>query len=568
MAFGGVRRKLRRYARCCVLAAAVLVAAQAPGHAEPSGLPHADDELVIGVPETITALHPLVSTLYERFVLGFAHRRLAIPDQSWHLTCSLCTALPSLANGRIKLVPAPGGGQGAEVSYTLQPQARWADGEPVTSQDVVFSAEIERLPDSGLPNAVLFRNLRNVRVVDASNFVMVFDHVQFGLSTPDAFEILPEHIEGPIFRGLADKRDYLKHSAYRTTPTSPGLWMGPYRLAEFGAGKYAVFERNPYWFGEAPYFRKITLRFYPSSAQAQAGLFAGETDFLQEGTLPLSVAADIKSRLRDSFEVKTAPGASLLNVVVNLDHPQLKDERVRRALLLAIDRKAIAAELLGDEQAVAHSFLPPQDPGYSNSIPHVPFDPAAAAQSLRDAGYQQNPAGHWLDPAGAPLALRLSINAGNSLTGPVGDRLTAAWRRLGIDVTLVSDLALLAQTLPHRRFDLAMFSLTATPEYVPQTVLSSAAIPTEGNNYSGQNYAGLKNPEIDGLLAALTGETDGGKRQGLWAKLQLAWAQNLPALPLFDLPQLYVVPNWLRGFAPTGHLIPSSDFAETWSRRS
>ena len=567
MAFGWARRYLRCYAGCCVLAAAILVGTPTTGHAEPSGLPHADDELVIGVPEAITALHPLVPTLYEAFALGFAHRRLAMPDQSWHLTCALCTVLPSLANGRVKLVPAPGGGQGAEVTYTLQPLARWADGEPVTSQDVVFSAEIEQMPDSGLNNALLFRNLRSVRVVDAKNFVMIFDHVQSGFNAPDAFQILPEHIEGPIYRGLADKRDYLKHSAYRTMPTTPGLWMGPYRLAEFGAGKYAVFERNPYWFGEVPYFRKITLRFYPSSAQAQAGLFAGETDFLQEGTLPLSVAADIRSRLQDSFQVKTAPGATLLNVVVNLDQPQLKDERVRHALLLAIDRKTMAAELLGDEKAVAHSFLPPQDPAYSDRVPHVPFDPAAAAQDLRDAGYHQSESGRWVDAAGVPLALRLSINAGNSLTGPVGDRLTAAWRRLGIDVTLVSDPALLAQTLPHRRFDLALFSLTPTPEYVPQTILSSAAIPTEANNYSGQNFAGLRNSEIDGLLVALTGETDSRKRKELWTKLELAWAQELPALPLFDLPQLYVVPNWLRGFAPTGHLIPSSNFAETWSRR-
>ena len=566
MTLGQAWRDLRRGAGLGMLLLFLLMPA-GRADAEPSGLPHADDELVIGVPQAITALHPLVYTLYEDFVLGFAQRRLAMPDQSWHLVCSLCSVLPSLDNGKVKLVPAPGGGQGMEVTYTLQPDARWADGEPVTSKDAAFSVEIARLPESGLSNSVLFRDLRSVRVVDAKTFVLVYDHVQFGLSAPDALAILPEHIEGPIFRELADKRDYLKHSAYRTTPTLAGLWMGPYRLAEFGAGKYAVFERNPHWFGEKPYFRKITLRFYPSSAQAQAGLFAGETDFLEEGTLPLNVAEDVRNRLKDSFELKMAPGSTLLAVEVNLDHPQLKDRRVRRALLLAVDRKKMAAELLGDGQAVAYSFLAPQDPGYSATVPQVPFDPAAAAQALRDAGYHQDDSGHWLDGADAPFAVRLSTNAGNSLTGPVGDELAAAWRQLGIEVTVASDPVLLSQTLPHRRFDLALFARTATPEYVPQTVLGSAAVPNAANNLSGQNYSGLKNPEIDSLLAQLIGQIDAVKRRVLWAKLQKAWAEELPTLPLFDLPQLYVVPHWLRGFEPTGQVIPSSDFCEYWARR-
>ncbi|MEI9982411.1 MAG: hypothetical protein WDN69_03865 [Aliidongia sp.] len=96
MAFGWTWRCLQRGLRGCGFAAAGCAAALTTAQAEPSGLPHADDELVIGVPQAITALHPLTYTLSEDFVLSFAHRRLAMPDQSWHLACSLCTVLPSL----------------------------------------------------------------------------------------------------------------------------------------------------------------------------------------------------------------------------------------------------------------------------------------------------------------------------------------------------------------------------------------------------------------------------------------------------------------------------------------
>jgi len=562
MTFGAAWRYLQRG----VVAGALMLLVVRPlvdgARAAPSGLPHPDDELVIGVPEAVTALHPMVHTLYEDFVLGFGHRRLAMPDQSWHLACGLCTALPSLENGRIKLV-----GQGMEVSYTLQPEARWADGAPVTSQDAAFTVEVARLPDSGLPNAVLFRHLQSVRIIDAKNFALVFDHVEFGLGAPDAMEFLPEHIEGPVFRALADKRDYLKHSAYRTEPTAAGLWMGPYRLAEFGAGKYAVFERNPHWFGEPPYFRRITLRFYPSSAEAEAGLFAGEADFLEEGTLPPDIASDVKARLKDRFAVEMAPGATEYFVTVNLDQHALSDVRLRRALLLALDRKAIAKELLGDEAAVANSFLPPQDPGYSATLPTVPYDPAAAAQALREAGYRQNEAGRWVGADGVALAPRLAFNLRNSLARSIAERLVASWQHQGIDAALVPDPVLLNQTLAHRRFELALFALTPTPEYVPLTLMGSAAIPRAENNYSGQNYAGLEDAGIDAALAALIGELDPQKRRARWATLQAKWTEALPALPLFDLPQLYVVPTWLRGFEPTGHAIQSSNFCENWSRR-
>ncbi|MGB8842674.1 MAG: peptide ABC transporter substrate-binding protein [Aliidongia sp.] len=549
------------------LGALIVILVLGAARAEPSVRQRDDDELVIGVPGSVTSVHPLLFTISQGFVLGFAHRWLVMPDQSWHLVCMLCTELPSLENGRVQLVTAPDGGRSMEVFYTLQPEARWADGEPVTSQDVTFSAEVAKLPDIGLPNAALLRDLRGVRIIDPKNFVLLYDHYDVNLNASNAFQILPEHIEGPIYRKLANKRDYLKHSAYRTIPTEPGLWMGPYRLTGFRAGRYAMLERNPFWFGPRPFFRKITLRFYPSSAQAQAGFFAGETDFLQEGTLTPATAADVRAEQSDRFSVKSAPGSTLLMVDINVDHPQLGDVRIRRALLQAIDRKSIAMELLGDDRTVATSFLAPRDPGYNAAVPQVTFDPAAASRNLLDAGYRQDESGRWLDGQGNPLAFRLSTNPANSLTGPVGDRLAAAWRRLGADVTVVADPLLVTQTLQHRGFDVALFSRIAIPLYVPRTILESSAIPTPANNFSGRNFSGLKSAAIDKTLAALTGETDDLKRQARWSQLQIEWMDELPGLPLFDLPQLYIVPNWLEGFAPTGHLIASSHFCETWRRK-
>ena len=118
-----------------------------------------------------------------------------------------------------------------------------------------------------------------------------------------------------------------------------------------------------------------------------------------------------------------------------------------------------------------------------------------------------------------------------------------------------------------RRFGaLAMFAWLSAPESVPRTTLYSDQIPSEDNNWSGQNYTGYQNPEMDRLIDAIEVELDRDKRRVLWQDLQRLYAEELPVIPLYWRAEPHILPKWLKGLRPTGHLGTSTRWVEEWRR--
>jgi peptide/nickel transport system substrate-binding protein len=532
--------------------------------------PAAAGTLTIGVTGPITSLHPNAPTGSENYLRSFGHRPLSAPDISWTPVCFLCTTLPTIENGLAKVVrlPQDDDGQGLDVTFTLRPDARWGDGVPVSTTDILFTWQVGRTPDIGYPSQEIFRHISSVTPLDDKRFVLHYDRVHYQFNLPYSFEILPAHIEGPIFGGLADKRQYRKFSAYTVAPTTPGLWLGPYRLTRYEQNREAVFERNPYWTGHAPGFARIVARIYPSAKEATAALAAGAVDLLQEGVLQYDDAAVLAQGTNRQLDVRPAASASYTHIDMNLADGPLTDARVRQALLLSLDRSAIAQTLFGDARFVAHSFLAPQDPGYDPDIHRYPFDPAQAAALLEAAAYRRDTAGNWHDPSGKRFAFVLSVPQPSPKLDRVAALVTAQWQRFGVAVEIAHVPSLYAVELPHRDFEAALFTWVVAPEYPPESMFRRDAIPGPSNNFSGQNYPGLDDRRMDRLLDDLTIELNPFQRLSLWKRIQDLYAEVLPALPLFDAPEIYVVPDWLTGFKPTGHWLPASAYAEFWGRRA
>ena len=100
------------------------------------------------------------------------------------------------------------------------------------------------------------------------------------------FNLLPAHIEGPIFAQGAS--DYKVRTAYQTDPTNPALWFGPYRVAQVVTGQRILLERNPNWWGPAPYFDEIVVRTIENTAALTANLLSGDIDMIA-GELGLAI---------------------------------------------------------------------------------------------------------------------------------------------------------------------------------------------------------------------------------------------------------------------------------------
>ena len=176
------------------------------------------------------------------YVLAMTRRPFTAYDKDWRLVCMLCTELPTIENGRARPERTPKGKRGIAVTYTIRADAKWGDGAPVTSADVVFTWKVGRHPRSGVGDMELYRSLYAIDTVDDKTFTMHFDKLTFEYNAINGFGLLPEHLERQPF---ADPDNYKNRTAFDTDTTNEGLYFGPYLIADVVAGSHVVLEPNP-----------------------------------------------------------------------------------------------------------------------------------------------------------------------------------------------------------------------------------------------------------------------------------------------------------------------------------
>ena len=560
---------MRRHTTMRLLAAAAAILVAGAG-AEAGAEARGDRELVVGITQFPSTLHPNIdSMLAKSYVLGLARRPTMVYGPDWKRVCLLCTEVPSIEAGTARTEALRDGSEGMSVSYALDPRARWGDGTPITTRDVAFTWEVGRHPRSGVAGHSAYVRILAIDLHDEHRYTVHYDRLHYDYPTVGAFDLLPEHLERAVFE--EDPAAYRYRTRYETEPAHPGLYHGPYRIAETVRGSYLRFERNPHWWGRDPYFDRIVVRAIGSTAALEANLLSGTVDYAAgELGLPVDQAIAFEERHGDRFVVEYQPGLIYEHLTPNFGNPALADRRVRQALLLGIDRESISERLFGGRQPVAHTNVNPLDRMHHGEVRKYPYDPAAAAALLDEAGWTRRSGGGRRDPSGAPLRIELMTTAGNRTRELVEQVVQSQWRALGVGVRIRNEppRVFFGDTVARRKFTgFAMFAWVSSPEAPPRGVLHSDEIPRPENGWSGNNVAGYTNPEADRLTAAIEVALDSERRRALWAELQSLYAEDLPALPLYFRANAYVRPRWLAGVRPTGHQFPSTLWVEEWSRR-
>lgn len=524
----------------------------------------AKDELTVGTTQAPSTMNPLIgSMLAKSLILNMTQRPVTAYDASWNLVCLLCTQLPTIANGKARLVDLPDGKKGIETDYELKPFV-WGDGTPLTTKDIAFTIEVGRHPLSGVSSGETYRRIVRFTAHDDRRFTVTTDRVTWDYSGFD-LSILPAHIEKPIFD--ANPAEYRNRTAYDTQPTNPGLAFGPFRIVELVPGNRIALEANPTWTGQKPFFRRIVVKIIESTAALEANMLSGNVDYVfGELGLSLDQALTFEKRHKDKYNVIFKPALIYEHIDVMLDNPFLKDRRVRQALLMAIDRKAISDKLFDGKQPVAEGDISPLDPMYSAGARQYAYDPAAAKKLLDEAGYSRMQAGFRTNAAGERFSIEITTTAGNRVREQVAQVIQSQLRQVGIELRIKAEPPrIFSEALNRRAFTgLAMYAWVQRPQGVPRTTLHSDEIPTAKNAWSGQNYPGYVNPAMDKALDAAERELDEGKRRGFFAEIQKLYADDLPALPMYFRVDPFVLPKPLKGVVPTGHLNSTTLWVEQW----
>jgi peptide/nickel transport system substrate-binding protein len=528
----------------------------------------AHDSLTIGIAQFPSSLQPDIDAEVVRsYVMAFVIRNITAFDPAWHNVCLLCTELPTIENGLAKIEDRPDGSKGMAVTIKLKPGLAWGDGVPVTASDILFTWKLARDPERGFSNPNPWGRAASVEVVDPQTAVLHLDHVRADYNQWD--QILPEHIEGPVVAKATQPGDYINGTTFNRAPVNPGLYDGPYMITGYDSGSQIVLEPNPHWPGTKPGFKRIVLRHIESTAALDANLLSGDVDMVAGEGIGLTIdqALALQKQYPTRFRYEFKPSLTYEHIDLKKENPLLADIRVRRALLMAMDRQTMVDRLFQGKQPVAATWVNPLSPNYDPAIPVVKFDLPGAKALLAEAGWTPGADGICRNPAGDRLSFEIGTTAGNRLRELQEQVLQSNWKSACIEVTIKNEPArtLFGDTLKHRSYSgMEMYAWSSNVTESPFRTLGSSQIPTAANNWGGANYIAFSDPKMDADIAAAEAELDPAKQKAIWADMQRIYAGAIPVLPLFFRAEPHVTPLWLQGYQPTGQGDTSSTFAENW----
>jgi peptide/nickel transport system substrate-binding protein len=526
-------------------------------------------ELNIGFTQYPSTMHPNIESMVAKsYIRGMTARGITIFNHDWQLECSLCVELPTIENGLAVLEQTPEGEPGIAVTYELPANTSWGDGTPLTTKDIQFAYEVGRNQQAGANNMEMYRRIYQLDILDQQRFTVHLNKVTFNYNVLGDFYPLPEHIERSIYE--EDAYEYRHRTQYNANITNPGLWFGPYVVSDAAQGSFLVMTKNPHWHGKEPYFEKITAKAIGNTSAMEANLLSGTIDMIAgELGLQLDQSLAFDSRHGSKFNIIYKPGLQYEHIDINLENPILANKHVRQAMLYGMNREEMNQRIFSGRQPVADTSVSPMDRASSENIIKYSYNKDKAMALLDSAGWNDIRDGIRHNDAGEPLKIEIMSTAGNKTRELIQQILQSQLKEIGIDLRIRNEAprVFFGQTTRERRFSgLALFAWVSAPENVPRSTLHSTEIPTSENNYSGQNYSSISIPELDAAIEAVEQNLLLADRLPHWEKIQQIYAEELPVFPLFWRPNTFILPHWLKGLEPTGHLDSSTNWVEHWSR--
>src|SRR5215472_6953874 len=285
---------------------------------------------------------------------------------------------------------------GRTWTFHTVPNAKWSDGKPLTAADVAWTInEVMKYKNGPAGQwAGLLEHMTGASAPNPTTVVIRYSTpVANVLAQMQSLSVLPRQVWAPYFTG--------KGSGLKTFPNQPpanGKPMvsgGPFELVRYKANQYALFKRNPYWWGPKPKIEGFGLQFFANADAMVQALKTGSVDFIGEYTPPTAVTALKKA----GFVVTTTPSISMKTFIINTNphkttHRELLNPRVRQAIEYATDRgQIIKTAWLGLAEPGSTIIAPADGSWHDGGIKALPFDLAKANALLNAAGYKMGPNG-------------------------------------------------------------------------------------------------------------------------------------------------------------------------------
>ena len=440
--------------------------------------------------------------------------------------------------------PSPGAAERWEVSpdqftYTfyLRQGAVWSDGRPLTAQDFIYSWTRVLDPETASRFASMLYPIRNGEQFNRGSLK---DASQLGLRALDD-HTLEVQLQQPVpyFLYLTSFFTYMPVPAHIVEKhgidwTGPGhiVSNGPFLLVEHRANAKMEFVRNPRYWDAASVRLERVIAYSVNDLHTSANMYeSGMIDWVPSGDFPPEYVSYMRGRFKD---LKTGPFLTIYYYSLNVTRPPLDNRLVRRALSMAVDRRAITDDLLRGGQIPTSHFVPVGFQDYQ-SPPGPEFNPKEAARLLAEAGY---PNGQGFPP----LSIRFNTLESHK---KIAEAIQQMWaKNLNIQVSIRNEeWAAYLKSLANLEHDIARNGWIA--DYPDPTAFTDLMESENGNNHTG-----WKNPVYDAFLRLARMEMDPARRMHILQQAEAVLLEEMPVLPIYTYAINELVKPYVRGFYP------------------
>ena len=383
-------------------------------------------------------------------------------------------------------------------TFKLRRGVKFQNGEPLDSAAVKFSFERAVAKDSVNKDKAVFANIERIDTPDAHTVVLNLKNgnVDLPFQLGQGTAIIVEPKSAP------------------TNGTKP-VGSGPYRLDAWNKGSSVVLTRwDDYRNAKDVKLRRVTIRFISDVAAQAAALLSGDVDVFPRVAVQRSIKQFEGNK---KFQVLVGGSRAKTIMAINNKRKPLDDVRVRRAILAAIDRKAVIEGAVDGFGVPIGSFYVPGAPGYVDTTAINPFDQAKARALLHQAGVTP------------PLELTMKLPP-VSYARQGGEVIAAQLAKVGINAKIenVEWAQWMSGVYGQKAYDL--------------TIVSHVE-PLDFGNFARPNYYwGYESQAFNELWAKINATVDANQRNKLMGDAQRMVAEEAVAAYLFQ-PTFITVAN-------------------------
>jgi peptide/nickel transport system substrate-binding protein len=390
-----------------------------------------------------------------------------------------------------------------KVMMTVREGVTWHNGDPLTPEDIVWSLERAGNPDTGNPIQFTWSKIGNFAI--DGNVV-----------TADVLEYDPTIFKWMAFlTGYVMPKKYYEEVGAEGFETAP-IGTGPYMVDSFERNAFVRLKANPNYWGGAPEFETVTIRFVTDATSRVAAIESGSAHV----TLEVPYEEFDRLQARDGLAGVAKPVSDIGMIFLN-DIDVMTDPNVRMAAAMAIDKKTIVDRLLSGYGVPIDTLQTPDYEAYDPSIT-VPYDPEKAKELLAASGY------------GPDNPVRFTIQTTRGFKPKdyeIIQAIVGLWRRVGIEAEIeVYEIA-------------KHFELRAADQLAPAAFYNwgnAVGDPTTSTGFAmfgPSPHSVWDGQDLFDKIVPLWGEADEAKRIAGWKEVDRYIAENALVIPLMQYVQ-------------------------------